>query len=350
MCMANESHEIIIVSEHWKSSKKVCTVPTPCASTLHHTRSDQTSCTYFCSGCRPFLVEYQPLKSVPPHPSSLPTSLVTLLACNLQHGKSDPAWELRSNIPRCTLDSSTRRAAKRSMSLSTYSWRLPESAPGCPLLSIWRASLPRPRCVCQGQGQITDHPFFYRKIIFGIDVMFWGYCVAIVVFLFPALIPAFWTISITLMMCYCFLCFLLSLDTNFSNFVCVYFKVNLQANSQCRDVCSCAALGLCSDTIPFAGTLPNAWPECAAEIDRRECSKPQLAKMVRNMNLWLNDFQMVLADQMPLTNAAQTKSERPAAPGGNNSPTGFAPPARDISNVQTGLQNMDVVLHFHGSL
>jgi hypothetical protein len=134
-------------------------VPTPCASTLHHTRSDQTSCTCFCRGCRPYLVEYRPLKSVPPHPSSLPSSLVILLACNFQQGNSDPAWELRSNIPRCILDFSTRRAAKRSMSLQTDRWRLPEFAPGCPLLSIWRPSLPRPRCACQGQGQITDHPF-----------------------------------------------------------------------------------------------------------------------------------------------------------------------------------------------
>ena len=82
---------------------------------------------------------------------------------------------------------------------------------------------------------------------------------------------------------------------------------------------------------------------------RPKGSKPQLAKMVRNMSLWLNDSQIVLADQMPVTNAAQTESERPA-PGGNNSATGFATPARDINNLQTGWQNINVFLHFHGFL
>jgi hypothetical protein len=66
------------------------------------------------------------------------------------------------------------------------------------------------------------------------------------------------------------------------------------------------------------------------------------------MNLWLNDSQMVLADQMPVTSAAQTDSER-LAPVGNNSATGFANPARDINNLQAGLQNIDGVLHFQGS-
>ena len=65
------------------------------------------------------------------------------------------------------------------------------------------------------------------------------------------------------------------------------------------------------------------------------------------MSLCLNDSQIVLADQMPVTNAAQTESERPA-PGGNNSATGFATPARDINNLQTGLQNINVFLHVHG--
>ena len=99
---------------------------------------------------------------------------------------------------------------------------------------------------------------------------------------------------------------------------------------------------------------PFCWPtaqclarvsEKATEIARPKGSKPQLAKMVRNMSLWLNDSQIVLADQMPVTNAAQTESERPA-PGGNNSATGFATPARDINNLQTGLQNINVFLTF----
>jgi hypothetical protein len=35
--------------------------------------------------------------------------------------------------------------------------------------------------------------------------MFWGYCRFIVVLLFPALIPAFWTSSEILMFLYCFI-------------------------------------------------------------------------------------------------------------------------------------------------
>jgi len=70
--------------------------------------------------------------------------------------------------------------------------------------------------------------------------------------------------------------------------------------------------------------------EKATEIVRPKGSKPQLAKMVRTMSLCLNDSRIVLADQTPVTNAAQTEMERPA-PGGNNSATGSQPqPAASI--------------------
>jgi hypothetical protein len=181
--------------------------------------------------------------------------------------------------------------------------------------------------------------------------MFLGYCDVIVVLLFPVLIPAFWTSSEILMLFYCFLCFCISLGCKFQQFCLCAFQNQFvcQINMQ-----GCVQLGR-------TWTLKRHHPFCrhtaqclarvsekATEIDRREGSKPQLAKMVRNMNLWLNDSQMVLADQMPVTSAAQTDSER-LAPVGNNSATGFANPARDINNLQAGLQNIDGVLHFQGS-
>ena len=151
--------------------------------------------------------------------------------------------------------------------------------------------------------------------------MFLGYCRFLVVFLFPVLFTLSRLLSQIL---YLFTDFLIPNGIKFQQFCFCVFQGQLVSQFNLQ---GCVHLGR-------ARTLKRHHPFCwhtaqclarvsekATEIVRPKGSKPQLAKMVRTMRLCLNDSQIVLADQTPVTNAAQTEMERPA-PGGNNSATG----------------------------